>query len=462
MTKVDIYNGIGILDSVSAEGRKHEVSAEASDAYYDCKIRLILNDKTFHVDKSLQLSGYDKDDESYTSSRNIDAVSGNWSVYQFGETNDFILMSDTFDLENLKTGWQRIDMDTKDADYNSDMLGDEMLIRGTNEIQLRRPDYRKPNRTKDVYLHPHYNEQGQVDALVMDVTRNYEFKYGLFNYLVTPYVYDDKFDTYHECYSPKAGGLYELTADKFELYIPNDDDVHLMVEDIHTGHLAIYKQNQSSEEFVSQFLEETQKHEKSDDYKFYMVPNHTNKKYTHVVVLYNNSQDIEPIGELRNDGSLKFHSYLDCGEIFSEWENRVEVGSVPHNIYTTVSNYYDSIADNIAKVVVNGEKPYSQPVYFTMEYVNSKGQVRDNWVTVNKLTSEEAVVEYAEAMIEKWRNGNKDSKVKLLTIETDVGGDPMYKIENGQAYNMSAKTLVDNTTLSFDDLSDLDIDEQSK
>ena len=111
---------------------------------------------------------------------------------------------------------------------------------------------------------------------------------------------------------------------------------------------------------------------------------------------------------------------------------------------------------------MNGEKPYSQPVYFTMEYVNSKGQVRDNWVTVNKLTSEEAVVEYAEAMIEKWRNGNKDSKVKLLTIETDVGGDPMYKIENGQAYNMSAKTLVDNTTLSFDDLSDLDIDEQSK
>lgn len=38
----------------------------------------------------------------------------------------------------------------------------------------------------------------------------------------------------------------------------------------------------------------------------------------------------------------------------------------------------------------------------------------------------------------------------------------MYKIENGQAYNMSAKTLVDNTTLSLDDLSDLTIDEQSK
>lgn len=241
------------------------------------------------------------------------------------------------------------------------------------------------------------------------------------------------------------------------------EDIHLMVEDMHTGYLAIYKQNQSIDEFVSQVLEETQKHDESDDYKFYMVPNHTNKKYTHVVVLYKNSQNIEPVAELRNDGSLKFHSYLDCGEIFSEWDNCVDVGSASHDVDAAVSDYYDMVADNVAKIVVNGEKPYSQTIYFTMTYINSKGQVRDNWVTVNKLTSEEAVVEYAEAMIEKWRGGNEDSKIKLLTIETDTGNYPgLYKIENGQAYNMCAKTLVDNTTLSVDDLSDLNEIEQSK
>lgn len=457
MTKVDIYNGIGILDDVSRDARKQELPWESSKAYNNCDIRLVRTDKSFQVNKSVMLGGYDKDDESYAGNRHIDAVSGTWSLYEWADSNIVIAMPDTFDVRNLESAWQRIDADVKDAD-TSDIRVDDVVIGGMDDVQ-----YSNPNQTKDVCLHPHYNENGQLDALVMSMGRDYELKYDMFNYLVTPYVYDNKFDTYHECDTQKAGGLYELSAEKFESYTPNTEDIHLMVEDMHTGYLAIYKQNQSIDEFVSQFLEETQKHDESDDYKFYMVPNHTNKKYTHVVVLYKNSQNIEPVAELRNDGSLKFHSYLDCGEIFSEWDNRVDVGSASCDVDATVSDYYDMVADNVAQIVVNGEKPYSQPVYFTMEYVNSKGQVRDNWVTVNKLTSEEAVVEYAEAMIEKWRGGNEDSKIKLLTIETDTGNYPgLYKIENGQAYNMCAKTLVDNTTLSVDDLSDLNEIEQSK
>ena len=97
-----------------------------------------------------------------------------------------------------------------------------------------------------------------------------------------------------------------------------------------------------------------------------------------------------------------------------------------------------------------------------MKYMNSKGQVRDDWITVNRLTSEEAVVEYANNMIEKWR-GKENSKIQLLTIETDTGNDMgLYKIENGLAYKMESKLLVDNTSLSADDLSDLTLDEQSK
>jgi hypothetical protein len=205
--------------------------------------------------------------------------------------------------------------------------------------------------------------------------------------------------------------------------------------------------------------------EKSNDYKVYLVPSHhPNKMYTHFVVLYDDSNHIRPLGDVKNDGSLAFLLQPHGGdEIFTEWDNCVEVCSIPRDTQLELADFYDTIAENVAKTIVNGKKPYSQPIYFTMEYMNSKGQVRDDWITVNRLTSEEAVVEYANNMIEKWRGGKENSKIQLLTIETDTGNDMgLYKIENGLAYKMESKLLVDNTSLSADDLSDLTLDEQSK
>lgn len=63
-------------------------------------------------------------------------------------------------------------------------------------------------------------------------------------------------------------------------------------------------------------------------------------------------------------------------------------------------------------------------------------------------------------MVNSWRNGNDQSQIELLKIVKDYGN--IFRIENGKAKMLPQDVIFDNMSLTLDDLSDLDINEQSK
>lgn len=122
------------------------------------------------------------------------------------------------------------------------------------------------------------------------------------------------------------------------------------------------------------------------------------------------------------------------------------------------------IADLIAQKIGQPEKEFIHPFNYAMVYQNEKGDLRTNWVQSKKIRTNEQAIVHAEKIIEKWRKGDDKSNIKMLSITKEYGdgGNVIFKIENGKAIRPEPEVILDNTTLSLDDLSDLQETEQSK
>ena len=105
-------------------------------------------------------------------------------------------------------------------------------------------------------------------------------------------------------------------------------------------------------------------------------------------------------------------------------------------------------------------KEFSYPFDFNMTFRNSKGEVKTTTIMSNKIRTDEQAIAHAEKMVNSWRNGNDQSQIELLKIVKDYGN--IFRIENGKAKMLPQDVIFDNMSLTLDDLSDLDINEQSK
>lgn len=88
-----------------------------------------------------------------------------------------------------------------------------------------------------------------------------------------------------------------------------------------------------------------------------------------------------------------------------------------------------------------------------MTFENAKGKVKENLINIKKIKTDEQAIEYAEDLIKTWRGDKANSNIKLLKLEATVPNT--YRLADGQAQACQSELLIDNTTLTSDDLADL-------
>lgn len=111
-----------------------------------------------------------------------------------------------FDFKNLNEPWPQVE--NENPDMYPDMVADRFRIGapsepifGTGEDFFTweddRPDFRQLTSPSEVMnLHPHYNEQGQVDAIILDYDNSYATAADLCRYRVRQLDEDDTYSVF--------------------------------------------------------------------------------------------------------------------------------------------------------------------------------------------------------------------------------------------------------------------------
>lgn len=121
-----------------------------------------------------------------------------------------------------------------------------------------RPDFRQLTSPSEVMnLHPHYNEQGQVDAIILDYADSYATAAGLYRYNVRQLDEDDTYAVFDD----ERGGLHELTPENLEFFGYSNDIAKYIIEDTETGFVDVWSRDVSAEEFVNSYLFNSEMHE---------------------------------------------------------------------------------------------------------------------------------------------------------------------------------------------------------
>lgn len=409
-------------------------------------------------------SRYDgRDDQPIT----FPAVSGKWRVYDMSRFNSphtqnlydtLLVTSDLFDVTQLRKRWARIDTE-QDLDLDSDLYAEHFTI-GSADSPL---DFDGLNFCK-ANIHPHLNENGQLDAVILDFDQQYERHAGFYNYDVR-LISSDSDESYYN--RRGKGGLYELTPETFNDYITKAGNYDFMVKDNQTGYFAKWSWGMSVDGFIDNFKEESQKYENGDKIHIYLVPTklslsdrrfgvkNTNINHlTHDVYMINDMHKPKYWGHVYDDGTITMNRSTDYyHDIYNKFDSAIHLGDIPE-----IQNL--QIAKMIAQEIGQPEKEFSYPFDFNMTFRNSKGEVKTTTIMSNKIRTDEQAIAHAEKMVNSWRNGNDQSQIELLKIVKDYGN--IFRIENGKAKMLPQDVIFDNMSLTLADLSDLDINEQSK
>ena len=235
MSKVIDYKGVLVLDKISAEARKQELSENERTLLWDTPVLIETTNHELTLDDTFEItSRYDgRDDQPIT----FPAVSGQWQVYDMGRFNSphqnlydtLLVSSDSFDITQLRKRWARIDTE-QDLDLDSDLYAEHFTI-GSADSPL---DFDGLNFCK-ANIHPHLNENGQLDAVILDFDQQYERHAGFYNYDVR-LISSDSDESYYN--RRGKGGLYELTPETFNDYITKAGNYDFMVKDNQTGYFA--------------------------------------------------------------------------------------------------------------------------------------------------------------------------------------------------------------------------------
>ena len=182
-------------------------------------------------------------------------VSGQWYGYMMDRFNckeakrhlsdvtnlseNLLFVSDSFDMTELEKPWARINKG-QNLDIDSDLYAEEFSVE-TLDSSFTHAGLNNG----EANIHPHFNENGQLDAILFDFEQKYEYHAGFYQYDVISV--SDK--------EHSVGGLYELTLDILNAHMAKTDAENFIVRDNTTGYFETLSKDTSLDTFIQEFKE---------------------------------------------------------------------------------------------------------------------------------------------------------------------------------------------------------------
>ena len=463
MTKVTEHGNVVVVDDVTTEALEHEMTFDDWSVVRSVENRIVKKDIDFTIGDTFEISPQHTDNEPLAFS----AVSGQWYGYMMDRFNckeakrhlsdvtnlseNLLFVSDSFDMTELEKPWSRMDKG-QNLDIDSDLYTEEFSIE-TLESSFTHTGLNKG----EANIHPHFNENGQLDAILFDFEQKYEYHAGFYQYDVISV--SDK--------EHSVGGLYELTLDTLNAHMAKTDAENFIVRDNTTGYFETLSKDTSLDTFIQEFKEQSKEYTHGNTH-VYLIPVESKKskrvndtqvnQCSHDIVIMNDLDDPRLWGHLYDDGTIVVNWIHDgYTNIYHKLDDAIYVGEQPNGLSASEAA---NIADLIAQKIGQPEKEFIHPFNYAMVYQTEKGDQRTNWVQSKKIRTNEQAIVHAEKIIEKWRKGDDKSNIKMLSITKDYGD--IFRIENGKAIKPKSEVILDNTVLTVDDLTDLQENEQSK
>lgn len=246
MTKVKNYGNVTIVDDIT-EAREHELTFDSWFVSRRADTRIVKKDIDFTIGDTFEISSpQSPDNESLAFS----AVSGDWHGYMMDRFNckeakrhlsdvtnlseNVLFVSDSFDMTELEKPWSRID-NGQNLDIDSDLYAEEFHIE-TLDSSFTHVGLNKG----EANIHPHFNENGQLDAILLDFEQKYEYHAGLYKYDIIS-VFDKEYS---------VGGLYELTPNTLNAHMMKTGAKNFIVHDNATGYFDTISKDVSLDTFV--------------------------------------------------------------------------------------------------------------------------------------------------------------------------------------------------------------------
>ena len=422
MTKVTEHGNVAIVDDVTTEALEHEMTFDDWSVVRSVENRIVKKDIDFTIGDTFEISPQHTDNEPLAFS----AVSGQWYGYMMDRFNckeakhhlsdvtnlseNLLFVSDSFDMTELEKPWARINKG-QNLDIDSDLYAEEFSVE-TLDSSFTHAGLNNG----EANIHPHFNDNGQLDAILLDFEQKYEYHAGFYQYDVIS-VSDKEYS---------VGGLYELTSDTLSAHMANAKSV--IVRDNVTGYFNTLSKDTSLDVFIQEFKEQSKEYTHGNTH-IYLVPVESKKPkrvddtqvnhLSHDIVIMNDLDDPRLWGHLYDDGTIVVNWIHDgYTNIYHKLDDAIYVGEQPNGLSARENAH---IADLIAQKIGQPEKEFIHPFNYAMVYQTEKGDQRTNWVQSKKIRTNEQAIAHAEQIIEKWRKGDDKSNIKMLSITKDYG-----------------------------------------
>ena len=405
MTKVTDYGNIVVVDDITTEAQEHELTFDDWSMLRRVDNRIVNKNIDFTVGDTFDISSQNSEDTDHLS---FSAVSGHWHGYMMDRFNckeakrhlsdvtnlseNLLFVSDSFDMTELEKPWSRID-NGQNLDIDSDLSADEFHIE-TLDSSFTHTGLNNG----EANIHPHFNEKGQLDAILFDFEQKYEYHAGFYQYDVIS-VFDKEYS---------VGGLYELTPDTLSAYMTKTDAKNFIVRDNTTGYFDTVSVDTSRDVFIQEFKERSEQYIHGNTH-IYLVPVESKKskrvndtqvnQCSHDIVLMNDLDDPRLWGHLYDDGAIVVNwTHEEYTNIYHKLDDSIYVGEQTNGLSAREVAH---IADLIAQKIGQPEKEFIHPFNYAMVYQNEKGDLRTNWVQSKKIRTNEQAIAHAEQIIHK-------------------------------------------------------------
>ena len=248
-----------------------------------------------------------------------------------------------------------------------------------------------------------------------------------------------------------------MTPKNLDFYRASDDEAIYIIEDTETGFVDILSPDIASENFINDYLFKSEMHENKGT-SYYLVP--SKQKGSYSIYEYHNVDEVLKVADLSNDGKVTFvdapFRYNHAPDFAYNFDKITPLGQLK-----THSDKYFNMLDDKSKQIVaeavakqNLEFKQSNLERYTMDFVNSKGWQKEMIICSKKIKNHEDAIAYANNLIETWRGGKEDSRVKLLKLSTVI--KDQYDVSGHKAVKINGEVIIDNLCLEDSDFVDLD------